>query len=169
MKDNNGSWLRSFLVTSPVIIAAVASIFFAYLTVTQEEETVEIPDIIVNGGNGESINITAFKLYDDFIREYETADAKYSGANVNISGEVANWGIDEAGRYYVTLYTDDVIFSDNILCRYLLDYKIIFDRMHEILDSTIVIFGTCNGYVDGVVIVSECFSESIPAETEERG
>lgn len=110
-----------------------------------------------NSGNSETANsknektvvqtVKAEDLVDDYIRDYSSAESKYKGSKIKVTGKVVNKGqFNNTNNFYVTLYSTSAAGKD-----YTLMVDIPAENVSDVNrvkhSDFITVEGTCRGSV----------------------
>lgn len=129
-----------FLITA---LGIVVLFFVAYKMYTKPHRSVE---------NERGIEVTAVQLFDAFAQNETQANAKYLDKVMEVTGKVAEVGVNLDKRPIIMLETNDMLFG--IRCT-MTDSLFVIEP-----GSTITIKGICTGYLSDVVLTSGIIVEN---------
>lgn len=112
----------------------------------------------------EAVKVTAVKMMDDYNENGVSADSKYKGKLVEVTGTVDDISKDILGELYVTLLTDEMMFS--VQCYFKKDHTESLSTLKK--GQGVVIRGKGAGAM-GNVMMEKCeiinTNASVPKET----
>ena len=162
MSNGAGGWLKGIIVTSPILLAAAASVFLVASSIINppEPEFVFIPpeDPAQQAGSTK-IEISAEDIYLDFLQNLEESNNQYLGKNIKITGIVASWGLDDDLLPILTVVSDS-FGNDNVICKWFQYFD--EEGMTDIIGKEINLLGICDGLQDGYLFFRNCSSEVVP-------
>jgi len=164
MSNGAGGWLKGVMVTSPILLAAVASVFLVASSIINPPELIVFipPEDPANQVVSTKIEMSAEDIYLDFLQDPEDANNQYLGNSVKLTATIADWGLNNLQQPILTLYSDD-FDNAKIICRW---YQI-FDeiQMPSIVGTEIILMGICDGLSEDKLHFSNCSSLSVPTRT----
>jgi len=162
MSNGAGVWLKGILVTSPILLAAAASVFLVASSIINPPEPEFVftpPQDPAQQAGSTKIEMTAEDIYLDFLQDPEESNNQYLDKQIKITGTVASWGFDKDLLPVLSLISDS-FGNDKIICRW---YQFFNEEgMIDIIGKEIVLLGTCNGLTDDLLYFNNCSSEVIP-------
>lgn len=166
MANGAGSWFKGIAVTSPILLAAVASVFLVASSIANPADDPEVvftpPEDSGGGGVTDRIEITAKDIYLDFLQDLEESNNQYLGESIKITGVVATWGLDYNLQPVLTIYSDS-FGNDKIVCQWFQHFD--EEGMPDLIGKEIILLGVCDGLQDGFLYFHNCSSEIVPTKT----
>ena len=166
MSNGAGGWLKGMVVTSPILLAAVASVFLVASSIANPVDDPEVvftpPEDSGGGGVTDRIEITAEDIYLDFLQNLEESNNTYLGKSIKLTGVIATWGLDSNLQPVLTIYSD-IFGNDKIVCKWFQHFD--EDGMDVLIDKEVTLLGVCDGLQDGFLYFHNCSSEIVPTKT----
>ena len=165
MSNSAGGWLKGIMVTSPILLAAAASVFLVASSIINppEPEFVFVPPVDPAEQTGSTkLEATAEDIYLDFLQNLEESNNQYLDKNIKITGTIASWGLNSDLQPLLTIISDS-FGNDKIVCNWFQNFdEAVID---DIIGKEIVFLGICDGITGGLLYFHNCSSDEVPTRT----
>lgn len=134
-----------------IAILIVAIIIIAALGSSGDDDGNNTASDMPTGTPKAILKVTANELYKAYDSNEVKADNKYKGKDLEIAGTISDIGKDILDDIYITIETDDIIFS--IQCYFTDEYESKVADLEK--GQKITIQGVCDGKL-GNVLIKDC-------------
>ncbi len=166
MSNGTGGWFKGIMVTSPILLAAAATVFLVASSIINppDPEFVYTPPEDSDQQTGPTkIEISALDIYLDFLQNLEDSNNRYLGNDIRLTGVVATWGLNTDLQPIITMVSDS-FGNAKIVCKWFQFFDADGMVINNIIGREIVLLGVCDGLTGGFLYFHNCSSELVPTK-----